>query len=234
MNDADLRRERLYNAIEAVLARMYPQEEAEVRLAVIRAAYGSPLFFLEAGNALREKEVCDRLGSFYFSLIPELTRRAMRERFGARPRLHTLGRVSSYLKTLFIGAHVECFYAILLDARGYLIDTVLVRKGTTDSAPFYLKDVLSAVISRNASAVVLSHNHPGGTPHPSKEDIRCTLKAMNALMTMQVLLLDHVIIAQEQVVSLRAGGYVPARLWLLQDPASRLLREWDPQTETRT
>ena len=226
LNDPNEQNERLYNAVENVLARLHKRESPAERMAMIRARYPSPVFFIESNAYTLRKLGLPRLDAFFFSIIPELTRLDCRESFGKRPRLNKLSIMSEYLKSLFIGVHVECFYAILLDSRGYLIQTALIRKGTTDTALFYLKDALSLAVQREAKAIVLCHNHPRGTLRPSQEDINCTLSAINAFASLGIPMLDHVIIARDRAVSMRDCGSVPTRLWDLQQPSSKLLREW--------
>ena len=146
MSTGELRNARLFNAIESALERMHRGASVEEQMRDIRERYPSPAFFLESNAFLLQKVGLRRLDAFYFSMIPALTRYDRRRAFGDRPRLNTLSRMTEYLRALFIGVHVECFYVVLLDARGYLMDAVLIRKGTSDSAPFYLKEMLSLVV----------------------------------------------------------------------------------------
>ena len=218
--------ERLYNGIGNVLARMHRKVSMDDQMELIRQRYPSPALFLESNRFMLDRIGISRLDAFYFTMIPSLSRYVSREGFGKKPRLNTLSRMCEYLRTLFIGIHVECFYVAMLDSRGCMIDTVLVRKGTADSAPFYLKEMLSIVVQKHAKAVVLCHNHPCGTLQPSKEDITCTLRALNAMMALNVPMLDHVIIAQDRAVSIRDTGIIPSLLWTMQAPKNKLMREW--------
>ena len=227
MNDAlDQQNERLFNAIEDALVHMHKKSPPRELMADIRRRYPSPVFFVESNAYTLRHAGLPRLDAFYFTMIPALARKVGRESYGKKPRLDKLSKMAGYLATLFIGIHVECFYEVLLDSRGYVIDTVLVRKGTTNSTPFYLKEALSIAVQKEARAVVLCHNHPCGTLKPSREDVACTLKAMNAFAALEVPVLDHVIIAQDQAVSMRDCGAVPASLWAMQAPDSKLLRDW--------
>jgi len=233
--DAVGARERLYNGIESVLARMHRRTPSDALMARIRAHYPEPVFFVESNAYTLGRAGLSTQEAFYFSMIPSLARMTRREAFGRRPRLNTLSAVSEYLKTLYIGVHVECFYAVLLDARGYLIDTALLCRGTTDRTLFALRELLSVAVQKRAAAVVLSHNHPCGTLRPSQADVACTCRAMEALASTDVMLLDHVIIADRRAVSLRGCGAVAARLWNMQAPDSRLMRDWldvDPLART--
>ena len=223
MSEADAR---LMNAIENALAYMHKKESPQERMDFLRSRFPSPVFFLESNKFALMRMGLPRLDAFYFSIIPRFARRMAMESFGKRPRLNKLSLMADYLKTLFIGIHVEYFYVIMLDRLGYLKKTVLIRKGTTDSAPFYLREALSQTVQHEARAVVLCHNHPRGTLRPSKEDIACTLQAMNAYLSLGIPMLDHIIIAHNNAVSMRETGVVPTKLWDMQQPRSKLVREW--------
>jgi len=226
MNRPNPSDERLYNAIEKVYGRMHRRESPDAMMQMIRDRFPNPSCFLESNTYILRRIGLRRLDAFYFAMIPAMSRRVKRQSYGKRPRLNTLSKMSEYLKSLFIGVHVECFYVVMLDSRGYMIDTVLVQKGTYDSAPFYLKEMLSIVVQHEAKAIVLCHNHPRGTLQPSKEDINCTLKTMNAMLALGVPMLDHVIIANRHAVSMRDCGAVASKLWMMQAPNSRLMRNW--------
>ena len=60
----------------------------------------------------------------------------------------------------------------------------------------------------NAAAVVLAHNHPAGIALPSKEDVEITVRLREALEVMDVVLLDHIVVADDDFVSMRDSGYL--------------------------
>ena len=146
--------------------------------------------------------------------------------YGEHPKLTRLPAAAQYLKSLYIGIPIEQFYLLCLDSSGRLIECLLLQKGTIDETPFYLGHLLQALVTAGADAIVLCHNHPGGTPRPSQADVRCTLDALRALHALGVVMLDHVIIAGTQTVSLRENGFIPAVIWDQQDSESRLLCHW--------
>ena len=218
--------ERMFNAIESMLIRLHKEEKAREMMANIRMRYPSPAMMVESNTYMLRRAGLPRLDAFLFFMIPQLTRRTQSESFGLKPKLNNLMVMAKYLRTLYIGIKVECFYLIMLDRCGRLIDAVLVQRGNHDSAPFYMKQMLSIAVQRHAAAIVLSHNHPGGTVRPSKEDMACTLRTLEAVNAMGVPMLDHVIIAGEQAVSIRFLGLIPPACWTKQAPNSKLVRNW--------
>ena len=86
--------------------------------------------------------------------------------------------------------------------------------------------MLGEVVRTNAHAIVISHNHPNNTLLPSRDDVGCTLSLIIALQPLGVPLLDHVVIADQQAVSIRDLGYVKKNVWLAQAPDDPLLAGW--------
>ena len=224
------RREALYDAIRQTQAFMHKREPVDPFMENLRRRYPAPLYFLESSSQALERSGLSRLDAFYYAMIPALTRTCMSQKWGVRPRLDRLEPMGEYLKTLYVGVHVECFYLVLLDRTGRLIRPVLLQRGGVDNAPFYLRQVLSATLQAQARFIVLAHNHPGGTKRPSNEDLRCTLQALEAVAPLRIPLLDHIIVAGDAVVSIRKAGLLPAMLWTVAQPGSRIVVNWCEDT----
>ena len=220
------KKENLYRAIGRAQAFMRGEESAAAVTSVARERYPAPLYFIESNRWALERAGLSRLDAFYYAMIPSLTRTSLSQQWGTNPRLDRLGRMARYLKALYVGVHVECFYLILLDRAGRLIRPVMLQRGGVDNAPFYLGQVLSASLQENARFIVLAHNHPGGTRRPSQEDVKCTLRALNAFAPLRIPLLDHLIVAGDAVLSIRASASVPDVLWTGLQPNSRIVKGW--------
>lgn len=222
---ADHQNERLYNAVEAALERLPGQREPG-QMDEVRTAFPNPVFFLESDAYIKQRCGLNRLSALYFSMIPELSRYVVEERFGEKPKLDKFPAMAEYLVALYRGIHRERFYAVLLDSLGRKIAAVLISKGSANAAMFDLKLLLKQVVREEARYVVLCHNHPRGTAAPSAEDARCTLRALRALTALGVPLLDHVIVAYDRAVSIRQSGAISPDLWVMQAAGNRILREW--------
>ncbi|MGC9341127.1 MAG: JAB domain-containing protein, partial [Bacteroidales bacterium] len=70
------------------------------------------------------------------------------------------------------------------------------------------KIILNKAISRLASAIIICHNHPSGNPSPSQADMRITEKIKSAASTMDITLLDHLIIADDRYYSFSDEGKI--------------------------
>lgn len=218
--------ERAFIAVEELLAWLHPNENMAEKMASLRWHFVSAEAMFRADAAMLEQLGLCSADALLLSLLPELSRCIQRQRLEEHPVLANLSQAANYIITLYHGLQVERFYLLCLDARGRLRERIMMQQGTADGALFSQRQMLSEAIRTNASAVIISHNHPGMTLRPSEEDLRCTRDALRALGVVGIPLLDHIIIAGRKAVSLRQNGFISADLWLRQDPQSRLLRAW--------
>ncbi|WP_338455161.1 JAB domain-containing protein [uncultured Alteromonas sp.] len=114
--------------------------------------------------------------------------------------------VTSFLQCLLQDEHQEIFGMICLDTQHRLIGRFEIFKGTINSAAVYPREIIKTVLEQNAGAVILFHNHPSGLSEPSQADIRLTSEIKNALSTIDVALLDHIVVGREDTSSLAQLG----------------------------
>ncbi len=141
-------------------------------------------------------------------LVPELHRRYFLSRSRAETRLTDSHDYGSYLLPYFYGARDEMVYLLLLDGAGRVINCRLLDKGSVCSANVPIRKLVQEALTANAAAVVLAHNHPAGIALPSKEDVEITVRLREALEIMDVILLDHIVVADDDFVSMRDSGYL--------------------------
>lgn len=226
MKRSELRRARCDAAIEGVLDFLGPGTEAQQALRRLSERFQSPGAILESDLAALAADIVDDTEAELLSHIPSLARVVRRAAVEPRALIDTHRAAADCLLPLFIGVPIEQFFLLCLDAGGRQIRCSLLQKGTLDQTPFYLGSVLQCAVTSGAHAVVLCHNHPGGTLRPSQADIRCTLDALNALFALGVILLDHIIVAGQKTVSIREGAYLDQEVWIQQAPEDRLNRNW--------
>ena len=98
-------------------------------------------------------------------------------------------------------------YLLSLDAAGKVLNCKLIGHGSVNSANVPMRRVVQEALTANASGVVLAHNHPSGVALPSKEDADLTARLRDTLDALQILLLDHIVVADDDFVSMRESGY---------------------------
>lgn len=81
-----------------------------------------------------------------------------------------------------------------------------ISTGTVNEAPIYPREIVKTALDYNANSVILAHNHPGGSNEASKADIEATQKVIQALNTISVRVIDHIIVADNKYLSLAEKG----------------------------
>lgn len=145
-------------------------------------------------------------------LIPPLTKCYLADRNKDHVNYADYDAMGQYLVHRYIGLrHEEC-NVVLLDNGYHLLDYVKVGDGTVNASPVNIRKIAAAALQKNATYVVLSHNHPAGTPLPSDDDLNVTRAVQSALELLGINFLEHYIIAREQYVGIRKmrlGTFVP-------------------------
>ena len=100
----------------------------------------------------------------------------------------------------------EVFGCLFLDTRHRPIRWEILFKGTVNRAHVHSREILKRALELNAAAMVLGHNHPSGVAEPSTADIALTRELRDLLMRIDIVLLDHIIVAQGHGVSLANRG----------------------------
>ncbi|OHU89204.1 MULTISPECIES: RadC family protein [Pseudoalteromonas] len=106
-----------------------------------------------------------------------------------------------YLRLHLSEKEYESFSVMFLDSQHRLLSLKELFKGTINSAPVYPREVVKAVLSFNAAAVILAHNHPSGLATPSNADHRITNRIKSALELIDVKTLDHVVVGHDSAYS---------------------------------
>jgi len=138
--------------------------------------------------------------------VLELARRALAQQLRAREVFDTPETLRHYVQ-LHLGACAhEVFAVLFLDSGNRLIVLEELFRGTLTQASVYPREVVLRALHHHAAAVVLAHNHPSGNVRPSPADEALTHTLRAALALVDVRLLDHVIVAQGQTLSMAEQG----------------------------
>ena len=135
-------------------------------------------------------------------------RRMARSEVSEQPILGSWQSLLDYLAIDMAHLTVERVRVLYLDTRNRLIDDHHVGDGSIDEAAIHPREVIRRAMDLGASALILVHNHPSGSPEPSRADIQITRKIAEAGRLLGVIVHDHVIIGREGHVSLRTKGLI--------------------------
>ncbi len=135
-------------------------------------------------------------------------RRMARSEIKGKPVLGSWQSLIDYLTVDMAHLKVERVRVLYLDAKNRLVDDHHFSDGSIDEASIYPREVIRRAMEVGASALILVHNHPSGSPEPSRADIRITSQIAEAGRLLGITVHDHVIIGNEGHVSLRSRGLV--------------------------
>lgn len=112
--------------------------------------------------------------------------------------------VFDYLKVHFAGETHESFFALFLNSANEITASKSFSSGTVNQAVIFPREITAEALKHHAVSVIISHNHPSGKKDPSTADISLTKKIKSALNTVDINLLDHLIISRDQYFSLKS------------------------------
>jgi DNA repair protein RadC len=102
-------------------------------------------------------------------------------------------------------AHEE-LWALLLDGRNRIVGERLLARGGLHACALTARDVLRPIVREATAAFVLVHNHPGGDPCPSPQDVTFTKSVTRGCETLGTTMVDHVVVARDGYVSMLEAG----------------------------
>lgn len=102
----------------------------------------------------------------------------------------------------------EMFVVLLLNSKNGLIRIEPVSVGTVNSSIVHPREVFNGAIKALASAVILAHNHPSGSPKASREDILITRRMVKTGTIVGIDVVDHIIVGDGTFVSMKEAGYL--------------------------
>lgn len=216
---------------EALLAELLEKLGAAKSLpaAELLELYGGlgPLLDEESGT-LEALTGLSRDKARLLTLIPELARYTAREEAEKLRKLNSYDRACAYLGGLYLGARREQVYLLCLDKAGCLLDCTRVLEGSVEQVSCPPRRLLESALSSGAHALILSHNHPGGTPGHSAGDIEYTLQLLEILRPLGILLLDHIVSADGRCASIHNHPGLPGGSIFHGQPKDPLIAGWLP------
>lgn len=127
----------------------------------------------------------------------------------ARQPLNDAQRAMQYVKPLFYGQQNEIFYLIMLDDQYRPLKDLRIAEGVPNHLVIDTRRVLREVAKTNSTCTIMAHNHPSGLAVPSAADQMTTRKLADSLSQIGVSVIDHFIVAGEDVTSMRQRGQMP-------------------------
>ncbi len=136
----------------------------------------------------------------------ELGKRRQREDIGERRRISRSRDIYEYFHSRLQDEHVEECHVLLLNQQLCPIGSKCVGRGGITGTVVDLRLVLREALLGHAVAIALCHNHPSGNPRPSREDDELTQRLAKAAATMDIRLIDHIVLTDGNYYSYSDEG----------------------------
>ena len=194
-------------ALELLLFYCIPRKDTNPIAHALIERFGSFSQVLEAPVA----ELCkvpgvSRNTALFLQLNREVGRFYLVDRMQKNTVLTTLDACAAYMVPRFYGRSVETVYLLCLDAKCKVLCCKEVGEGSVNSAGISVRKIVETALHANATSVVLAHNHPSGLALPSEEDLQTTRRIAAGLQAVEIQLVDHIIVADDDYVSMAQSG----------------------------
>lgn len=135
-------------------------------------------------------------------LVSKLSRVYAEKNYEANSKRPTKTQVEQIILNKFIGRIKEHVVLVLFDAKRNMVFCDVVSQGSFGSTGFHIREIIELALKFNAMWAIIAHNHPSGIALPSREDVETTIELRNALRLIEVKLVDHIIVADNDYVSI--------------------------------
>lgn len=194
-----------HEILEIILYNCYTRRNTNDIAHKLLDKFGSISAVLEAPlDSLVEAGVSETV-AVTLRMIPDICRIYYDDRNKSKNKILTLSSMGEYFLNKFIGRVDECLYLLLLDSKEKEVFCGIVSEGSVSSSNVPVRKIVDFALRYNATIAVIAHNHPSGVALPSKADLYVTDVLYRTLATVGVRLVDHIIVADDEFISLRAA-----------------------------
>lgn len=148
-----------------------------------------------------------RIKSSQLAATAELARRMMLRSRPVAPLLNRADQIAAHMAPIVAGLEVEKFWVLCMNRKNRLLKQVEITSGTATAALAHPREVFRAAIRESATAIACVHNHPSGDPAPSAPDMHVTRLLRESAKTVDINLLDHVIVGRADADPLGKGHF---------------------------
>ena len=197
-----------YEVLELLLTYAIPRVDVKPLAKRLIATFKSLAGVFDATPAeLGQVQGMGEQGALLLALVRQVEARYLASELPGRSVLDRPERVKAHLRLLLQGRGRECFGAIFTDQQHRHIATEILFDGTVDRTAVYPRNLMKRALELDAKGMILFHNHPGGTPRASSEDIDLTRRVSEACEPLDIRMLDHFLVAGAEVLSFKENGW---------------------------
>jgi DNA repair protein RadC len=186
-----------YELIELLLAHVRKGQNVKPAAKDLLKRFGSIAGVLDANKKELEgvPGIKDK-SAILIMLVKKLLEAYAGDKIKKRDVLSSPNAVVDFAKIRLAGLPHEAFMVIYLNVKNHVLAHEVLQQGTVDRAIVYPRQIIKSAIDHHAASLILSHNHPSGDPEPSQEDKHLTRSVIEAARTVEIRVLDHIIVGK--------------------------------------
>jgi len=201
-----------YEVLELLLTYALPRKDVKPLAKELIRVFGSFAAVFDA--SLEELEKIKNVGPIsatLLGLIKEICSMYLAEKMKNKDILSSPQAVLNFARVKLAGLPREAFLVIFLNNKNRVILCKIIQEGTIDQAIIYPRRLIEEALACHATGVILVHNHPSGEPEPSPEDKQLTRSLLEAARTIDLRILDHIIVGREGYCSFLEKGLLTGK-----------------------
>jgi DNA repair protein RadC len=199
-----------YEILELLLTYAIPRKDVKPFAKELIKRFGSFSGVLDAGQKeLEEVLHIGPISSTLIRLVKEICGDYLAEKMKQKDVLSSPQAVLDFARVKLAGLPHESFMVIFLNTKNKVLDHNIIQEGTVDRAVIYPRRIVEEALSHHAAGLILVHNHPSGDSEPSPEDKHLTRVIVEAARTMDIRVLDHIIVGKEGYCSFLERHLLP-------------------------
>ncbi len=196
-----------HNVLELMLFYTVPVKDVNETAHELLKRFGSFSAVLDApAEELKKVPLITDHTVTFFKLLPQVYQRYADDKASAKNMITDTKSAGAFIVPKFIGKKSECVILLCLDSKNKVLHSSTIFEGSINSTQISMRMITEQLLRYNATAAIIAHNHPGGIALPSRDDIETTKKIKTALALVNIDLLDHIIVSDDDFVSLADSG----------------------------
>lgn len=196
-----------HEALELLLYYAIPQRDTNPIAHKLLNDFGSFSAVLDAPVSYLKKSGLSDSTAAFLKMIPDFARLYLDDKNNNTSKIIDTNNLCDYFKNKFIGRTEEVLFLLLMDAKGKEVFSGVISKGSINTTDVPVRKMIELSVLYNARSVAFAHNHPSGMALPSRADLNTTKIIYDALKLINVVLVDHVIVSDDDAISLAESIY---------------------------
>jgi len=199
-----------YELLELLLTYAIPRKDVKPYAKDLIKRFGSLSGVLDARQEELEEVVkVGPISAILIRLVKEVCGFYLAEIMKGKDVLSSPQAVLDFARMKLSGFSHEAFMVVFLNAKNRVLDYKILQEGTVDRAVIYPRRIIEEALSRHAAGIIFVHNHPSGDAQPSPEDKQLTRSLVEAARTIDLRVLDHLIVGKEGYCSFVESRLLP-------------------------